>query len=158
MQKILNFSSSNNTLLQCEESPPPLLQADQSSDSLATSEPPPTSLTPIQDTTSPAIDGAKNSLFSLSLPNLHVQKSVFKTIVVDILFVNFLQTYFKQQRMLRAQYFITIKGTCTIPQKPVQQSHQIVLCAVMVSGMGEMITNQILKNEYLASAGVDMSV
>jgi len=38
---------------------------------LATSEPEPTSLTPRQATMSPAIDGARNSRFTRSLPNLH---------------------------------------------------------------------------------------
>lgn len=37
---------------------------------LATSDPPPVSLTPIHDTTSPATDGAKNCRLSSSLPNL----------------------------------------------------------------------------------------
>ena len=37
---------------------------------LATSLPPPGSLTPIADTTSPAMAGSRNSFFSLSEPNL----------------------------------------------------------------------------------------
>ena len=41
---------------------------------LATSEPDPTSLTPRQETLSPLIEGAKNSRFNLSLPNLEYTK------------------------------------------------------------------------------------
>ena len=42
---------------------------------LATSDPDPTSLTPRQETNSPAMEGARNSFFNFSLPNLHTHRS-----------------------------------------------------------------------------------